>query len=631
MAFPPEFLDEIRHRVALSQVIGRKVQLTKRGREFVGLCPFHDEKTPSFTVNEAKGFFHCFGCGAHGDVIGFAMQADKLSFPEAVERLAREAGLEVPAPTPGERARAEARMTLIKVMEAACAWFERQLRLPVGRSALAYLHGRGLDDETIRGFRLGFAPPGRRGADRLLMAGLGHEAFNEEVLVEAGLMRRPEDADKAFDYFRNRIMFPIGDRRGRVIAFGARAMGDGQPKYLNSPETPLFTKGRTLYRLAEARAAAAEGREVIVTEGYMDVIALNRAGFTGAVAPLGTAVTEAQIEALWRLAPEPILCFDGDEAGRRAAIRAAERALPLLIPGKSLRFAELPPGEDPDSLIARGGAQAMREVLDQAEPLVEVVWRMETAGAKIDTPERRADLRRRLRDRAFHIAERSVSQAYLADFQGRLDRAFGRAFTPGGRRQPVAQGLGGLPEGRGTRVHLKHDELKQRILIATALNHPRLMEEFGDALDALVFADADLDRLRRALLQAVAATPGLDAATLRGHLNDRGFARLLDELWQDANVRASFARPDAPLAVARDGWRQTYLRLLLPALRAEFREAQQAFAEALTEDSQSRFNAARERLAAAEQEAAQAEGFEAAALPRSDASPQQANGSQRST
>ncbi len=631
MAFPPEFLDELRHRVALSQVIGRRVRLVQRGREFKGLCPFHDEKTPSFTVNEDKGFFHCFGCGTHGDVIGFVMQADKLSFPEAVERLAGEAGLEVPAATPGGRARAESRATLIKVMEAAGAWFERQLRLPVGAPALAYLKGRGLDDETIKRFRLGFAPPSRRGAGRLLMGALGQQGADQDLLVEAGLMKRPDDGGPAFDYFRNRIMFPIGDRRGRVIAFGARAMGDAQPKYLNSPETPLFVKGRTLYGLAHARAAAAEGRQVIVTEGYTDVIALNRAGFTGAVAPLGTALTEAQIEALWRLAPEPILCFDGDDAGRRAALRAAERALPLLTPGKSLQFAELPAGEDPDSLVARGGAQAMRQVLERAEPLVEVVWRMETAGARLDTPERRAEVRRRLRDRATSIAERSVSQDYLAEFRDRLDRVLGRVFAPGGRRPAVAPGLKGLPEGRGTRVRLKHDELKQRILVATAMHHPGLLDEFGDDLENLIFVEADLDRLRQVLLQAVADTPGLDAAALIRHLKEGGFAGLLEELWQDANVRASFARADAPLAVAREGWRQTYLRLLLPALRAEFREAEHAFAEAMTEDGQSRFNAARERLVAAEAEAAQAEGLDALTWPPSGTGPRPAEGQQRGT
>ncbi len=625
MPFPPEFLDQLRLRVALSQLIGRRVRLAKRGREFVGLCPFHNEKTPSFTVNEEKGFFHCFGCGAHGDNIGFRMQADSLSFPEAVERLAAEAGLEVPAATPRDRERAQVRATLIEVMEAACAWFERQLRWPAGRPGLDYLHGRGLDDETIRRFRLGFAPGGRRGGECRIKAALAAAGMDEDVLVDAGLVRRPDDGRGVFDYFRNRVIFPIGDRRDRPIGFGARALGDAQPKYLNSPETPLFQKGRTLYGLATARAAAADGREIIVTEGYMDVIALNRAGFAGAVAPLGTAITETQIEMLWRLAPEPILCFDGDKAGRRAAMRAAERALPLLTPGKSLQFADLPPDADPDSLIARGGGEAMREVLARAEPLVEVIWRMETVGARTDTPERRAAVRRRLRDRAFAIAERTVSRTYLDEFQARLDRSFGQ--TGAGRGRRPARRLGGLPDGRGMRVWLKRDELQQQILIATALNHPRLLEEFGDALGGLRFTDDDLERLRQALLEAVAANPDLDAATLKCHLTERGYTRLLDELWQDANVRASFARPDASLAVACEGWWQVYLRLTLPALRAEAREAQQAFATTLTDACQSRFNAARDLLAAAEREAAQADGLETEAGLRTGAPEVDANGS----
>lgn len=627
MTFPPEFLDQLRLRVALSQLIGRRVRLAKRGREFIGLCPFHNEKTPSFTVNEEKGFFHCFGCGAHGDAIGFLMQAESLGFPEAVERLAAEAGLAVPVATPRDRERARVRATLIEVMEAACAWFERQLRLPAGRPGLDYLHGRGLDDATVRRFRLGFAPAARPGGECLIKAGLAADGVDEDVLVEAGLAKRPDDGGKVYDYFRNRVVFPIGDHRGRVVGFGARALGEAQPKYLNSPETPLFQKGRTLYGLATARAAVVDGGEVIVTEGYMDVIALNRAGFAGAVAPLGTAITETQIEMLWRLAPEPILCFDGDEAGRRAAKRAAERALPLLMPGRSLQFAELPAGTDPDSLIANGGGEAMREVLARAEPLVEVIWRMETVGARTDTPERRAALRRRLRDRALAIAERTVSRAYLDEFQARLDRGFGQAGAGRGRRPTPRRGLAGLPDGRGARVRLKHDEIKQRILIATAANHPRLMAEFGDALGGLVFTDRDLDGLRRALLDVVAANPDLDAATLKCHLNERGYARLLDELWRDANVRAGFARPDASLAAARGGWRQVYLRLTLPALRAEFREAERAFATTLTAAGQARFNAARDLLVAAEQEAAQADGLEADLGLRAGAPEVERNGS----
>src|SRR5947209_6313652 len=333
MAFPPRFLDELRQRLSLADVVGRRVRLIKRGREYVGLCPFHNEKTPSFAVVEDKGFFHCFGCGAHGDVIGFVMQNGGLGFREAVESLAGEAGLEVPKSTPQERERAQRQIDLQDAMEAACVFFQEQLEAPAGRA-------------------------------------------------------------------------------GRVIAFGGRVIGEGQPKYLNSPETPLFQKGRVLYGWAAARASAAKAPSAIVTEGYMDVIALHRAGFTTAVAPLGTALTEAQLEELWKLAPEPVLCFDGDAAGERAALRAADRALPLLKPGMSLRFAALPAGEDPDTLIGRYGAEAMREALDQARPLAEVIWGVERKSDALDTPERRAALEQRLEAKTRLIADKNVADKY---------------------------------------------------------------------------------------------------------------------------------------------------------------------------------------------------------------------------
>ena len=333
MAFPPGFLDELRGRISLPGLVSRQVKLERRGREFAGLCPFHTEKTPSFYVVEDKNFFHCFGCGAHGDAIGFVMRADNLDFLEAVEKLAGEAGLAVPQSTPEEREKAQRQKTLLETLEAAAAFYEARLWSPAGSTARNYLGARGLDADTIRRFRLGWAPDDRQSLKRALVAD-----FSEALLVEAGLLHRPEEGE-AFDYFRNRVMFPIGDRAGRIIAFGGRVLADGQPKYLNSPESPIFQKGRVLYGWSAARAAAADRRDAIVTEGYMDVIALHRAGFASAVAPLGTALTEYQLEELWRLGPEPILCFDGDAAGQRAAARALRRALPLLRPGRSLRFA----------------------------------------------------------------------------------------------------------------------------------------------------------------------------------------------------------------------------------------------------------------------------------------------------
>src|SRR5271156_6026629 len=396
MAFPPGFLDELRSRIALGDLVGRRVRLTRRGREQVGLCPFHNEKTPSFYVVEDKGFFHCFGCGAQGDGIGFVMRSETLDFIEAIERLAGLAGIAVPQQTPQEREKAQRQKTLLEALAAAARFYEERLWSPAGLRGREYLAARGLDEETIRRFRLGWA-----GEDRSALRKALTPEFPLPLLVEAGLLHTSDRGGEPYDFFRERVIFPIGDRAGRVIAFGGRALGDAQPKYLNSPEHPLFEKGRVLYGLSAARVNSAReaesgGAGAIVTEGYMDVIGLHRAGFTTAVAPLGTALTEAHLTELWRLAPEPVLCFDGDPAGQRAALRALHRALPLLKPGCSLRFVTLPSGEDPDSLIRNSGAPAFGELLHAAKPLAEVLWHSELDAKSIATPERRAGLERRV-------------------------------------------------------------------------------------------------------------------------------------------------------------------------------------------------------------------------------------------
>ena len=324
MTFPPQFLDEIRTRVPLEGVIGKRVRLTRRGRELLGLCPFHKEKTPSFTVNEDKGFFHCFGCGEHGDVIGFVMRDEGLSFPEAVERLAGDAGLALPARDPRAEAREKQRLSLFEVVEAAAKWFEAELAGPRGAQARRYLEGRGVDEATRATFRLGYAPDSRTA----LRTRLEKDGVTQAMLLEAGLIIAPDDGRAPYDRFRGRLIFPIWDRRGRVVAFGGRALGDGQPKYLNSPETPLFAKGSLLYGQHLAAPAARKAGQVIAVEGYMDAIALHQAGIAQAVAPLGTALTEQQLEGLWRLADDPVLCFDGDEAGKRAAAAPSSAPCP---------------------------------------------------------------------------------------------------------------------------------------------------------------------------------------------------------------------------------------------------------------------------------------------------------------
>ncbi len=587
MAFSPRFLDDIRDRVGLAETIGRRVKLARKGREHVGLCPFHNEKTPSFTVNEDKGFYHCFGCGEHGDVIGFVMNTENLSFPEAVERLAGLAGLAMPVETPEEREREEQRKGLGEAVEAAAKWFESRLHGHEGKAALAYLKGRGLDDATIARFRLGYAPE----SGEALKRALADKGFDEKILVDAGLLKRPDDGRAPYGFFRERVMFPIGDREGRIIAFGARLMGDARAaKYINSPESALFHKGATLYNLDGARVALRKGGELIVAEGYMDVIALDRAGFGGAVAPLGTALTEQQIIVLWRLAKEPVLCFDGDEAGARAATRAAERALPLLQAGRSLNFAALPAGSDPDSLIVGGGAAAMRRVLDGARPMSEVIWQLEHGLNLLDTPERKADLDKRLRARASQIADPTVRDHYRAAFRDWMWKAF-----RGGRGKGAGRAVEPMPlQGRGLSSGAALRRRSQQIVLAALLRHPELAEELDEALARVEF-DPDLDKLRRELQKQLASGGDLDAETIRDHLSRDGFATLIGVLCADeVLVHAAFARAGASSEEARKGVREALDRIFQTRRREELRASGRYTYENQTEESVARFVALRE-------------------------------------
>jgi DNA primase len=618
MAFLPGFLDELRARLSLSDVVGRKVALKRRsGAEFAGLCPFHNEKTPSFTVNDKKGFYYCFGCGAHGDAVSFLMQTEGLSFPETVEKLAREVGLQVPRATPVERERAERAATLQQVVEDAARWFQKQLRLPVGRQGLDYLRGRGLEEATIDDFRLGFAPDSRDG----LLAHLKRENVPVDKIVEAGLAIQPEDEREPYDRFRGRVMFPINDRRGRVIAFGGRVLGAGEPKYLNSPETPLFHKGANLYCLDRARLAATKDQPVIVAEGYMDVIALHVAGFPGAVAPLGTALTEGQLAELWRLADEPYLCFDGDNAGRRAAARAAERALPLLRAGKSLRFLALPAGEDPDSLIRTRGAEAVRRILDLARPLSDVVWDMETEGRVADTPERRASLQRAVEERVAAIADPVVRDYYRSDMRGRLSRlrrADAPAWQPG-RRPFRGPGPEPAPFAAGAAARRASPDLdgsrQERALLGALIERPALLHVLAEDLAALPIASPELARLRSGLLDALSLAPSgidpaaedalaeggmsqdtpLEARLIEEHLGRCGLGRVAAA----ARAKAREVFRDDPADA--DGWVGQWRRAAhhvsrLKADPEELKRAEQAFADDMNEENERRLQAILERM-----------------------------------
>lgn len=588
MAFPPRFLDDIRDRVGLADIVGRRVKLVRKGREHSGLCPFHNEKTPSFTVNEDKGFYHCFGCGAHGDIFSFVQNTENLSFPEAVEQLAAQAGLAMPEETPEEREQQKKRVGLAEAVEAAAQWFSSQLRTDAGRTALGYLTDRGLDDATIARFRLGFAPDAGDGLKKALMA----RGFSEDVLVEAGLLGRPDDGRATYDRFRGRVIFPIADRKGRVVAFGGRILqGDGA-KYLNSPETPLFHKGRMLYNMDHAAPAVHDGADLIVAEGYMDVIALDRAGFHGAVAPLGTALTEDQIEALWKLTDEPILCFDGDQAGGRAAARAADRCLPQLRPGKSLGFAMLPAGQDPDDLISSGGAAAMRQVLDGAKPLSDLLWDLELGLRPVDTPERKADLQRRLDARARQIADETVQAHYRSAFRERLWNHFRavrrQAPKPGNR--VVAPGPVG---GRSLVNQALLRRRGQQVVLATLLSHPELADEFSDSLSHAEF-EPDLDKFLQALQKQLAADPDLDSETLKRHLSQEGFAPLIGALCaEDVLVHAAFARQGALVEDARTGLREVLALIFQGRRREELVATARYTADNPGDESEKRFLAFR--------------------------------------
>ncbi len=612
MAFPPSFLDEIRNRVSLASTIGKRVKLTRKGREYSGLCPFHNEKSPSFTVNEEKGFYHCFGCGAHGDVITFEMQSHHLSFPEAVERLAQEAGLEVPRQAPEDREKAKRAASLYDAMEIACAFFEKELRGPKGHVGLDYLRGRGLDLNTIARFRLGFSPDSRTALRHALKAA----NISDAMAVEAGLLIAPEGGGEPYDRFRGRVMFPITDRRGRVIAFGGRILADGQPKYLNSPDTPLFHKGSVLYGLAQAREPAARAGSIIVCEGYMDVIALNRAGFAHAVAPLGTALTEQQIELLWRMAPEPIICLDGDAAGQRAAAKAAERALPLLKPGQSLRFATVPAPEDPDSLIKARGPAAMQDVLDQSRPLSDVLWGLAVATHPTDTPERRAALKAYLSDLAHQITDQRVQGFYKQDFDERLYQHLRPARperTPWQPRPQMGRNFGSQRGGFGNNFR-PHSidrgpdgrlpgagrppmpppawQMQERLLLLTMINHPSLLEECAERLGSLHFMDSELDKLRQEVLKHLDVWGGLDSEGVQSHLRSYGLTPVLDSLLESsANFPAAFSRADGPIETARAGWDHTYRLYLQKDLTADLLQAQRDATAEMTPESFERVSA----------------------------------------
>jgi DNA primase len=521
----PAWLDELRARTTLSAVIGPSVKLINAGREFKACCPFHQEKTPSFTINDEKGFYHCFGCGAHGDAIRYLTDQRGLPFMDAVKELANKAGMEVPAPDPRDRERQERSAGLHEVMEAAERWFAEQLDGIEGSAAREYLKQRGITSATSRKFGFGFAPDSRGKLKKAL------EKFGVEKLVEAGMLIAPDDGKAPYDRFRGRLTYPIRDQRGRCIAFSARILGAGEPKYLNSPDTPLFDKGRTLFNLDQAGPASRTAKRLIIVEGQMDVIALDQAGIGEVVAPLGTAVTETQLERMWRLDGQPICCFDGDSAGQKAAIRAALRALPHLSPERTMRFVALPAGQDPDDVVKSGGREAMEALLASPEPLVERLWRYEVDAAPLDTPEARAGLKQRLMDHAAAIGDPSVRQLYKEEWLRKFDalvrpqREQARSLYPrrewqkrGGKFTPPNPPT--LESTRG--VHRGGIEPPiARALLSGFILYPEALHDHIEELAHLRIADRGCASLRDELVQIAMSGEHLDRSGLETILGDR--------------------------------------------------------------------------------------------------------------
>ena len=611
MRFPPSFLDEIKARLPVSEVVRRRVKLLKAGREWKGLSPFSSEKSPSFFVNDQKMAWFDFSSGQNGNIFDFVMRTEGLSFPEAVERLAGEAGLQLPTVSPEAEKRERERASLQDVCEMAAQFFESQLQAREGARARGYLADRGLSPQVQRQFRLGYSP-----AERFALRDhLASKNVTAEQMIEAGLLVHGEDIAVPYDRFRDRVMFPICDRSGRVIAFGGRAMEkDVAAKYLNSPETPLFHKGHVLYNHHNARKAAHDSGSVIAVEGYVDVISMSAVGFNHVVAPLGTALTPDQCELLWRMAPEPILCFDGDKAGRKAAYRAIETALPLLGPGKSLRFAFLPDGQDPDDLARTGGAAAIGEVLEAARPMVDVLWTREVEAGPLDTPERRAALERRLMETIRAIQDETLRRHYKADLDARLRGLFGdapAARQPYQRARPMGGGRGGrfmpqqprgyveqaLPPSPGlARSPLLSPSRaispREALIAVVAMNQPGLASHYAEDLAALDGFNRDLAKLINAILDRI-AVPDVDALQVRHTLEGAGFGELLGRI--ERMVGPSMGWCVGPQAQERDAEEVLKQALALHrrarALHKELKSAELALG---TEATDANFNRLRE-------------------------------------
>ena len=656
MRFTPQFLDDLRMRLPVSDVVGKRVKLKRAGKEWKGLSPFKQEKTPSFTVNDQKGFYHCFASGKHGNIFDFIMDTEGVGFVEAVEIAASQAGMPLPAVTRDAARHEQRRKTLYDVMDLAAKFYADTLTSRLGAKARGYLADRAISPATQLQFRMGYAPPERFA----LKEHLGSLGVPVDDMIEARLLSAGEDIPVPYDRFRDRVMFPITDARGRVIAFGGRAMEKDAPaKYLNSADGVLFHKGDNLYNLATARQAAHDGAPVIVAEGYVDVIALVTAGFPGAVAPLGTALTENQLALLWKMADEPILCFDGDGAGQRAALRAADLALPHLKPGKSLRFALLPDGQDPDDLARAGGRGAIEEVLGAARPLAEVLWSREIEGGSFATPERRAALEARIKELSNGIRDETVRRYYWQDFNERLRsafapqasyagaggggfqrRGFGAESGRGFSSRPPFQGRGGggaaglstgaRAFGRGpyqaASPHLAGSSImrgqrsalsrREALILLSLLNHPWLLHDHLEEVAALELAHPEAHRLRAGIIGAFSNyshtdDPQAESARLRVSLEKAGYSEQIQRVERTLTTRSVWG---AQAGAAQDDVLATWHQLVVlhrqsHALLRELKDAEQALAQDGSEANEGWLRDVKARQAEADGLDALIEGF----------------------
>ncbi len=557
MSIGSNFFDELRNRITLSEVISRRIKITRAGREYKACCPFHNEKTPSFTINDDKQFYHCFGCGAHGDVIKFVTEHDNIGFMDAVEMLAAEAGMKIPQQSPKAVQQAKQENNLYDLLEEATILMEQCLNDPRNFDAMSYLLDRGINREIIKQFRIGFAPEDGQYIRKALL----QKGYSDKDMIKAGLLRPMAQGGEPYAFFRDRIIFPVPDRRGRIVAYGGRILPEHMrppqrgdfvpPKYINSSETPLFHKGRMLYGEPTARRAAAEGRDIILVEGYLDVIACAQAGIKGVLAPMGTAVTEEQIISMWQMIPSeskiPILCFDGDNAGRKAAIRVCNRILPLLEPGKSVNFAFMPDGEDPDSLIKSIGVSGFREVIKKSIPLFDFLWNTYTQGKDINTPDMKASIKKQLEHEISRISDKDVQNFYRSDLRVRVSKIFypKRYYgynTGGGKKTGQISIKPQMPKIKKS----QKQHLVSKILLCTIINHPHIFDSIEEVLLNMVIKDKKMDSLRQNIVSFLCDYNDANREKLIDHLEKKGFSQEIRDICNESvYVHASFCSPSA--------------------------------------------------------------------------------------